>query len=137
MKWLMAVLALGATGCGAPQMCDSVQVGQVAAGLPMTKLTSTNPFGLSGIMSRNAYPGSFSKGPAAQHLCCFSQALGDAYDWCTTEELQCSEAAFQGVDVTYLEEPFSDQSRAPDDADFCFAAVKDGIVVAVWLRTWS
>ncbi len=134
---LIMALAVVEMGCGARAMCDSVQIGQLGVGLPQRKLRSTDPFGLSGIMSRDAYPGSFSKGPAAQHLCCFSQSLGKPYAWCREDELQCSDAAFQNVDVVYLEEPYSDQSRAPDDADFCFAAVKGGIVVAVWLRTWS
>lgn len=135
---LLTLLATMTLGCSARTMCDSLQPGAPAAGLPADKLRSRDPFRLPGIMGRaeSAYSGSFDNGPAEQHLCCFSQSLGEPYWWCGEAQLQC-DPAFQDVDVVYLREPYSDQSLAPDSADYCFAAVKAGIIVAVWYRHWS
>jgi hypothetical protein len=139
MRWLL-LMTLATTpllGCTAQTMCDSLEPGRPVSGLPTQPVLTRDPFGLPGLMGRtsSAFSGSWDKGPVEPHLCCFLQRLGEPASWCSAEQLQCDD--FQGVEVVYLREPYSDQSLAPESADFCFAAVKNGLIDAVWFRHWS
>ncbi|MDP1829390.1 MAG: hypothetical protein Q8L48_39355 [Archangium sp.] len=127
MRWtLLLMLALVALGCGPTgrKQCATLQLGQAAFGLPREEFFPDGEFqfGLSSVSAPN--------GPVRQHLCCARR-----YGWCTGEDLQqCSEPAFQNVELVQLGEPYS--GYWDYDADLCFVAVKEGAVVATWMRIY-
>lgn len=127
MKWIvMTVLTMMALGCGPTgrERCGTLKLGQSAFGLPKEAAfpDAEFAFGTSSVSSPN--------GPVSQHLCCAKR-----YQWCTEEDLRlCSEPAFENVELVHLGEPYSGYWDV--DADLCFAAIKDGAVVATWMRIY-
>ncbi len=125
-RMVMLVLVTMALGCGPTgrERCATLKLGQSDFGLPKEASfpDAEFQFGDSSVSSPN--------GPVRQHLCCAKR-----YAWCTAEDLQrCSEPAFQNVELVHLGEPYSGYWDL--DADLCFAAIKDGSVVATWLRIY-
>lgn len=120
------MLMMMALGCGPTgrERCATLKPGQAAFGLPREPSFPDGEFqfGLSSVSELS--------GPVRQHVCCAKR-----YRWCTDEDLQqCSEPAFQNVELVHLAEPYSGYWDV--DADLCFAAIKDGSVVATWLRRY-
>ena len=70
-------------------------------------------------------------------MCCSTQESGRALSWCTAEQLTCADPELQGVKLVILDSPFSDESRAPSDATYCYAAMKGDRIIALWHRYWS
>lgn len=123
---VMLMLAMMALGCGPTgrKQCATLKLGQSDFGLPREPSFPDGEFQF-GDSSVSA-----PLGPVSQHLCCARR-----YAWCTEEVLQrCAEPEFQNVELVQLGEPYS--GYWDYDADLCFAAIKDGAVVATWLRIY-
>ena len=131
------------TGCSSNDMCRSLVIGSDVSGLTKKRITSNSDPVFRAMMSRDDVgygaggPWVWSEGPATTAMCCATKAEGKPLDWCTTDELECTDPARQGLRVYVLSAPYSDDSRAPDDANYCYVAVKDDRIVAFWHRHWS
>ena len=141
MRCLPLLLLVSLSGCVAEEMCATILVGRDPAGLPVSRGFSSRPFGLgilspaSQALARN--PKSFSTGDDVDHqLCCYTQSIGEPLGWCSAEQLECSDERFQGLDLAYVREPYSEQ-HSPEWASMCFVLIKDERIVAVFSRYWS
>lgn len=133
---LVSATAVLSMGCDSKDYCRSLQLGQRVGGLPGGTLSTATPFGFPGLMKRQTF-GETDRGPVDHHLCCFSHSLGTTYDWCEPAMLECSDPGFQDVQIAHLQEPYSEQNVTGDYAFFCFVAIKDDRIVAIWNRSWS
>lgn len=130
------------TGCSSSDACRSLLIGTDISSFDKAHVLSSNEPVYRAMLSRavdsHGDPSIvWNRGPAEHAMCCATQANGEARQWCTTEELECSDASMQGLELYILWGPYSDLSREPDDATFCYVATKENRVVAFWHRYWS
>lgn len=144
MRTALISLALLASACSSPDMCRSLAVGASIGGLPRTEVTERSDFVIRAMRSPSWRPGYgegtslvFHRGPADEAMCCSTQQAGQALEWCTPELLTCGDASMSGLELYTLGKPYSDQSRVPDDATYCFVALQGDRIVAIWHRYWS
>ncbi|MBL8912532.1 MAG: hypothetical protein JNM17_17700 [Archangium sp.] len=143
MRTPLLLIVLALTGCTAQEKCRSLGVGMSANGLEKNEIPK-NSFVLTTLISPTTSApfgrGTefiWDKGPAEEAMCCATQEAGEARAWCTEEQLQCTDPSMKGVKLYWLAEPFSDESRIPDDATYCFIAVHENRIIAIWHRYWS
>lgn len=76
-------------------------------------------------------------GDAEGAMCCALKQQGAPPKWCTETQLECTTPELSSVSLYVLSEPFSDESRVPDDATYCFVGVHHDTIIAIWHRYWS
>lgn len=132
------------SACTSQDMCRSLPIGASIEGMKRFEVTGASDYVFRAMLapvSRAPFGrGSgliWDQGPAEAAMCCSTQESGKPLSWCTAEQLQCTEPSLQGLKLHVLLEPFSDESRAPDDAMYCYVAAQNGRIIAIWHRYWS
>lgn len=129
-------------GCSSSDMCRTLTVGTDVSGFKKNEITASSDYVFRAMVSRvseapyrRGSPEVWNEGPDAEKtMCCASQENGFTREWCTAEELECTDT---GLKIYVLAAPHSDDSNAPNEASYCFVATKEGRVLAFWHRFWS
>lgn len=145
MRMLISLVSLlTVSACTAQEACNLLPVGSSMEGKKAGRISAQSDSVFRAMLSPAASApygrGTtlvWDKGPAEEAMCCATKAWGQPRPWCTPQQLDCTSKEMQSVTISVLAEPFSDQSRAPDDATFCFVAVHENTIIAIWHRYWS
>ena len=86
--------------------------------------------------SNVTWPIVWEKGLALEAMCCATKDWGQPRTWCSEEQLACSDTQLQGVKIYVLDAPYSSENQ-PDWGHYCYAAVHENVIIALWHRNWT
>lgn len=141
---IILVLALTASACTSQEACNMLVVGSGLDGKKAREIIQQSDSVLRSMVDRTSpgtptgpgWPIVWEKGLALEAMCCATKDWGQPRTWCSEQQLECTDPQLQGVKIYVLDAPYSSENQ-PDWGHYCYAAVHENVIIALWHRNWS